>query len=284
MLSKKSIIYCILLFLFSCSKDSKQKEHTAHYIFISHILSNNNEYHFQIELDSLNLNGYDMTLLGGDLLTSTSSSWKGMRFLDSVFNLSSPNTLWSIGNHDNSSPENIKIITKKNLNYSYIKNNIGFVVLNTQENNGSISQKQIDIIEKLKESNISYMIIMHHKLIWMPENDSLEQMIPKISNALIGPDSCGYCLHKNNFYSELYPKLIKIKNKGINVICLGGDSGLYSKFFQYITPEGIIFLASGLMEGVPNNKAIKFTHYIEKDSLKWEAIPISKIQNALKHY
>ena len=58
-------------------------------------------------------------------------------------------------------------------------------------------------------------------------------------------------------------------DRGIKVFCIGGDIGYNAKEFEYLTNEGIYFLASGINSMVDNNKAILFYHDLLNNYLSW---------------
>ena len=55
-----------------------------------------------------------------------------------------------------------------------------------------------------------------------------------------------HCINPNNFYEDVYPLLVKVRHRGIEVICIGGDIGAKANEFEYITSDTIYFLASGI--------------------------------------
>ncbi len=109
----------------------------------------------------------------------------------------------------------------------------------------------------------------------MYDNKYLEPRISSISNDR--PGNCYYCLNENNFNTEIYPKLTDIKQRGTEVICIGSDIGLHVNEFEYLTNEGIHFLASGINAGNEDNKALLFNHDITNKSLTWEFRLISSL-------
>ena len=78
-----------------------------------------------------------------------------------------------------------------------------------------------EVLDTIQQSE--HLIILHHKLIWMYGHDVLESQISSVSNADLG--NCFNCINPNNFYSDIYPKLVDIKIEGIQVYCIGGDIG-----------------------------------------------------------
>ena len=193
-----------------------------------------------------------------------------MAHVDSILDLGNPNTLWSLGNHDYWDLDRVEMFTHRPAYYAYHKDGITFMVVDTQDSVSNILDAQKDLLTSITDTiqESSHLVILHHKLIWMYGDSILEPQIPFISNASL--DTCFFCLNPNNFYTEIYPLLVNVKNRGIEVICIAGDIGIKIDEFEYLTPEGIQFLASGGHAGFILNKALEFTHDIPNRQLTWE--------------
>lgn len=267
----KSVLL-VIIFLFSCTKDDIIEPtniiETQTYLHISHTRTSSNP-DMDSTVEMVDFSKFDMLWLGGDLTSLTSLDDSTMSHVDSIFDFSSINTLWALGNHDYSNLDRIRDFTNRPPFYSYHKNGITFIVLDTQDSLSNIIGSQKDffdgIVDTIQES--SHLIVLHHKLIWMYGNTDLEPQISSISNGHFG--DCFYCINPNNFYSEIYPKLLKVKQKGIEVLCIGGDIGFKVKEFEYVTSDGIYLLASGIYYGTAGNKALLFEHDITNKKLTW---------------
>jgi hypothetical protein len=226
-------------------------------------------------IDNLNFEDFDMLWLGGDMAQTTSMDDETMSYIDAIFDVGNPNTLWALGNHDYPNLDRIQNFTNRPAYYSFHKNGLTFLVLDTQDNYSKITNDQRllfdSVIDTLKNS--SHLILLHHKLIWMYDDGELEPQIADVSNGEFG--TCFYCLNANNFHSNLYPQLLEIKQKEIEVICIGGDIGYKTNEFEYTTADGIHFLASGLSSNLNENQAIVFQHDLETQALTWEFQRIS---------
>ena len=258
----------ITALLSSCIND-KSLPSINTYIHISHTRTDSNP-NMDAIVESVDLKKYTMLLLGGDLAYLTSLDNETMMHVDSIFDLSNENTLWSLGNHDYSDLNKIQAYTNRPPYYSYNRNNITYVVLDTQDSlSNIIGQQKIffdSVIDTINES--THLVVLHHKLIWMLGNTCLEPQISSVSNGVSG--NCFDCINTNNFYQEIYPQLVELNQQGIEVLCIGGDIGSNAKEFEYITPEGIYFLASGISEGSEDNKALVLFHDINNKNLTWE--------------
>ena len=239
------------------------------YLHLSHTRTKRNPLMDSL-VEKVDYSKFDMLWLGGDLAYLTSRDDMTMAHIDSIFDVGNINTLWTLGNHDYSDLNRVKRYTKRPPYYAANQDGITLVVLDTQENLSNIADAQKDflmgILDTVQKS--SHLILLHHKLIWMYGNAHLEPKISSISNARLG--ACSYCVNPNNFNSEIYPKLVEIKKKGVEVVCIGGDIGFHAKEFEYLTPEGIHFLASGITYGQDENKALLFQHNLSDKTLTWD--------------
>jgi len=220
--------------------------------------------------ENIDFNKFDMLWLGGDLAYSTSTDDATMNYVDSKFNIGDSNTLWALGNHDYANLNKVEQYSNRPPFYSIHKDGITIVVLDTQDSLSNIVDSQkiflMGILDTIQES--THLILLHHKLVWMYGESSLEPQISSISNAGLG--SCFNCLNPNNFNAEIYPELVTVKQSGIEVLCVAGDIGSKTNEFEYQTADGIHFLASGINSGGENNKALLFHHDPSLNRLTWE--------------
>lgn len=270
----------LLIFsLFSCKKDELPEpfaNETRTYLHLSHTRTNNNPLMVE-EAEILDFNKYDMLWLGGDLAMQTSADAVTMNRADSIFNLGDANTLWALGNHDYSNLDKVQQYSNKPVYYTTHNEGITYIVLDTQDSLSNIVGAQKDLVlsvlDTIQES--SHLILLHHKLIWMYDNPTLEPQISSVSNAHL--DNCFYCINPNNFNTEIYPELVKVQSRGTEVLCIGGDIGFKANEFEYRSPDGIYFLASGIDFNGTNNKALLFHHDVENRSLDWEFKSLSDL-------
>jgi len=131
------------------------------------------------------------------------------------------------------------------------------------------------VLDTLEHS--SHLIILQHKLIWLSGDEGLYNYGIEKSNVEVCSDQ-EWCIRPNNFHKDLYPKLVKLqRSKNIQVICLAGDIGTKSNRFEYTSPEGIHFLATGVDEKRTDNLALLFTHDMKTKKLNWKFIEPSKL-------
>jgi len=227
--------------------------------------------------ESIDYSFYDMLWLGGDMALSSSLDDVTMEHLDSILDLGNDQTLWALGNHDYADLDRIQAYTHRPPYYAYYRDKITFLVLDTQDSLSNITGQQRELFDRVTDTlqTTTHLVLLHHKLFWMYGNDDLQPYINTIPNGGFG--DCFYCINPNNFYSDLYPVLLEIEAKGIEVICVAGDIGFHANEFEYTTPEGVQFLASGINAGHVNNQALVFKHDVINDSLYWEFTLLSDL-------
>lgn len=274
-----ALLSCIGFGVFSCGvkKNLKSPDREfRRYLHLSHTRTNSNPKMDSIA-ESIDFNAFDMLWLGGDMAFLTSHDDKTMERTDNIYNLGSESTLWALGNHDYSDVERIEKFTKRPPYYAYYKDRITYLVLDTQENLSKIEGAQKELVLRVLDTiqSSTHLLVLHHKLIWMYDNSELQPQISSVSNARLA--DCDYCINPNNFNSEIYPELVKVRQKGIQVICIGGDIGFRANQFEHKTPEGIFFLASGIETGEANNKALVFEHNLTTETITWDFVNLDQL-------
>jgi len=265
-----------LLILQSCRKDTDFPDHIQRYLHISHTRLDSNPNLDQI-IEGIDYSKYDMLWLGGDLAYLTSFDESTIQHADSLFDFSNPNTLWALGNHDYSDVERVKKYTNRPTYYARYFGGMTCLVLDTQDSVSNITGDQLEFLNHVLDtiSNSRYLVLLTHQLIWLSGNPDLELIANQISNGPLG--TCSYCINPNQFYIDIYPRLVEINNSGIPVICIGGDIGSKSKSFEHITPEGIQFIGSGIKANQSGNLGLIFEQNFTKNTLSWSFEPIEFI-------
>lgn len=176
------------------------------YLHIAHTRTNANP-NMDAVVESLDYSIYDMLWLGGDMAISTSTDDLTMDHVDSFLEIGDENTLWALCNYDYADLDRVQAYTCRPAYYAYHKNNITFLVLDSQDSLSNVTglQKELffNVTDTIAES--SQLIILHHKLIWMYGDSYLQPQIPYITNGGFG--DCFYYINPNNFYTDLYPEL-----------------------------------------------------------------------------
>ncbi len=263
------LLFGLLLFFSSCSKKTTIVDTRQKFLHLSHTRTDTNPSLIN-GVDKIDFSKYDMLLLGGDLTESTSIDTATIDYVDGIFDLSRPTTLFALGNHDYTNTNLISAYTQRPPYFAYRHGAVQFVVLDTQDSYSSIVWEQQDFLNAVLDTltTASHLFILHHKLIWMYDHIDLNDQIESISNGIFG--SCFYCLNENNFHEDIYPKLAQIQSQGISVVCVAGDIGKRVNEFEYMTDEGIHFLASGMDYQSDRNKALLFFYDRETQALSWE--------------
>ena len=234
----------LAFFLLSCT-DSTREIKT--YLYTSHtrVCDAENGWSVKEKLEKVNYSSFDLILLGGDMLCQSSLEDRGMKYLDSVFNISSEKTLWSIGNHDDDNLSIVKQYTKRNNYYSCFFDGITFIILDSEIDDSKIINDQLIFLQSTLDTieDSKNIIIMTHKLIWLYGNNEINLYGEERSNVKVGFNK--WNIKANNFYNDIYPSLIRKESKGINVYCVAGDLGTNSSIFEFQSKEGINFLANG---------------------------------------
>lgn len=254
-MQKVCLVVIFLVVIISCRKVDANI--TASYIYLSHTRTASNDSIYKA-LYSVDFAKYDMTLLGGDLAMNSFATNMVISHLDGIFDLKNPNTLWSVGNHDKTSAKYFHTLTGKSKYHLYQRDDITFITLDSQDSLSSIVGSQKDFLfTALDTISTSSVVLMSHKLIFMNDHPILDSKIHKVCNANKG--DCYHCHNPNNFQDEVYPKLLELRNKGVQVIWVGGDLGYKKTSFEFIDEEGVVFLGNGLWYKNEDNKALVFS-------------------------
>lgn len=294
----RKLVYVVLILLgFSaCNLESRnaKPEYTKNgrYLFLGHTYHWYSDNKIDFRIQALNLKDYEMLLLGGDLCSESSKTDTSLSHIDSIYDVSNPNVLWSLGNHDlkNGSLSKIENYTKRKTYYAQYKNGITFLVLNTNFEHSQLTAEEqakeyqlqyklfTNIVDTIKQS--SHLLILSHNVVWK-DLDSLSRSFANVSKPYsFSADS------SISFRDHIYPQLIKVKDKNVDVIWVAGDIGRWSKNYSFKTDDGIQFLASGinntrllrnpeLHSNPPMDKVLIFDHDKEKQKLSWNFVELN---------
>lgn len=237
-------------------------------------------------LEQLDLSAYESIWLGGDVCSEALLEYSTLEYIDDLFDLKHPNSHWAFGNHDarNGNWKWLQELTGKKSYYASHYKGISYMVLNTNLTPYNCTQldEQYRILVNLCDtiSKSSHLVIILHHCIWegvhgLPKPSQYAQ-----SNLRYFSFNC----YRNDatFLNEIYPRLIEVKNRGVDVILIMGDMG--SKKIDFVSDDGIHFLGCGLnhskykdpeeREKSPPDWLIEFRHVPEKELLEWEFLDI----------
>lgn len=121
--------------------DRNNTEEIKNYLHLSHTRETVNPNLIQ-DVENLDFDKYDMLWLGGDIAYQSSLDNDVMSRIDSILDVGNPNTLWALGNHDYNDLNRITAFTNRSPYYTYHKNGITFIVLDTQDSLSNIVGEQ----------------------------------------------------------------------------------------------------------------------------------------------
>ena len=252
----KTYFFLILILLFSaysCSREieSDENKEKKEYIFLGHIYRWHKTDKVDKRIEKIDFSKYDKILLGGDLCVASSTNYSTLTYLDKLFDLSSENTYWTIGNHDlyEGHPDRIKEFTGRDLFYAEFSAGFTIFNLNTRLDESSLN-KQYNLFNNVCDTieNSSHLMMIMHNVVW--DSVSTDFDADEFANGNYAQWH-SRTVPFDFFYHSMYPKLVEVQNKGIQVMCISGDLGQReTKYFEFESKEGIQFLASGINNSV----------------------------------
>lgn len=290
----KHLLLAILLFNFlSCKKEVEVKTPSAEkdqYIFLGHIYNKNDK--VDPRLETIDYQSYKGVWLGGDLCAETTRKRSTIDYLDELFDLDSEDTHWAVGNHDvrNGNLDWITTATGRDLFYSNTKDGLTIAVIDN--NVGHVKGRDASCEERIAQGEFlynlldtiehsSHLIILMHWVIW---GETEEGMICKgTANNCLSTFQflCGGA--ESKFPPFLYEKLVAVEERGVEVLLLSGDGGIFSKQYHYETKEGIDFFISGIFSTLDRanppasvvvnlnpDSVLLFNHEVATQQLTWE--------------
>lgn len=280
----KKLAYILSLLVLSCSFVNAQED-TLSYIFLGHT------YQFYTAGDNvderfknINLSEYDGVWNGGDLCSESLMNYSTLEYIDSVFNLKHPNTHWALGNHDSRNPNWIWLeeLTGKKTFYTTNYNGITYIVLNTNLTPYNCEQLDeqyrmiVNVCDTIEKS--THLIMLMHHGIW---NNIPGLPLPYTyaqSNLIHYNFNC-YSV-ESTYEKEIYPKLVEVQNRGVEVISILGDMG--AKKIDFLSDDGLHFLGTGLNRSKypdpieransPQDYALIFKHVPKTGWMNWEFV------------
>ena len=234
--------------------EKSRSSNERRYLFLGHTYDHSRADNLvDARIEKLNLQAYDELWLGGDLCSATTKVKSTLAYLDDLFDLASSCTMWAVGNHDirNGNTQWITEKTQRPLHYVQQGSGITRIVINSTikdsilDNSCSHIDGQVNMIKNVCDtiSTSSHLILLMHYVLWL--NCEPDMQAGSAENADASWLSLR-CDDGNQFQHVLYPDLIKVQDRGIQVIVISGDSGQYGKKYEYVAPSGIQFFMSGI--------------------------------------
>ena len=303
-------LFFLLLFFFACNKDSEIIEVTTgekkpEFLFLGHTYFKSNR--IDPRLEGIDYSRYKGVWLGGDLCSETTRERATIDYLDDIFDLGNETTHWAVGNHDvrNGNLDWIREATHRKLFSANTQDGITIATFDT--NVGHVNGRDatcedrveqadflLNLIDTLQHS--SHLVLLTHWVVW----GEVESNIPcevLANNCINGFQFlCGG--GASRFPPFLYYKLVALEERGIEVMMVSGDGGVYTKQFHHQTQAGIDFFISGLFStldrdnpptfnvGPPVNlnpdSILIFKHLVEERKLDWQFVNLDDFVEAQK--
>jgi hypothetical protein len=255
--TNKTLIFLLLLWLTGCAETDSAR----HYLFLGHpyrwVESGDR---VDPRVEALPLNTYDQVWLGGDLCAKTTAHSGTLAYLDSLFQFANGNVHWAWGNHDvkYGNEEWLVETTGKPDCYAEWLEGLLLVVLNTnllQWPNASPPpdfcrrmEEQYALLEAVADTTraASHVVILHHYGLLTDSLSGGGYALDTIFN-YYKPFLKWKCSpNEATFAQAVYPMLVRLQTRGIQVVLTAGDLGQRAKQFAWQSPEGIWFLGSGI--------------------------------------
>lgn len=278
---KKLLI--LLIAILSLSPNTKAAEgDTLSYVFLGHTYYWGFNNRVDPRLETMDMTQFDRIWLGGDICSEASLYYSTLQYLDSIFDLGKPENHWTYGNHDtrNRNYEWLKEFTKRPPYYTYSNNGITTIVMN-----GNISpldceslDNQFNMIKNVCDTmNSGHLIFLIHH--------GITANVPGIS----APGSYGHSNLKQwmancssdsaSYVDAIYPMLVELEKKGVQVKHIMGDVGANKKSYYGISDDGIEYFGSGINNSkhytyntpiTEKDLILVFKHVVATNELFWE--------------
>ena len=272
--------FSIVLIIFAITLTSKGQENdTLNYIFLGHIKKEVNGINdIDVRVYGIDFSFFDRIWLGGDITNESNQDYSTLQYIDSIFDVSNPSNHWAFGNHDlrNYNTDWLKEITNKDTYYAYFENGITTMVINYSipPTDCESLNEQFEMIQNVCDTieASSHLILISHNCVW--------QNVPGLPTPGVYAHAnlrywLSNCVDKPaDYLSTIYPMLLQVKDKNIEVINILGDTGDYNKGSTMMSSDGIYFIASGIKASTQElrgpDKVLIFNHHPESNYLDWQ--------------
>lgn len=292
----RTFLFILALIGTENSLREEQPELSRRFFFVGHTYDHQGEgKRIDPRLEGLNFQQYDRIILGGDVCSEATQDRSTLSYLDSIFQLGSPNTYYVIGNHDarNGNLDWYQQFTRRRSFFVDSREGLVTVVLNTTLNPADC-QALDDQYRMLKSvcdtiSAASHLLIFHHH--------AIATRVPGI------PDNWFYanwpyyhwdanCFAEDPSYmAAIYPLLTQVHDRGIEVVNISGDLGLHRKTMDTTSTDGIHYLACGIdnsryardplrRDTMPKDSVLIFEHDPAKRELTWKFQDLDELWEA----
>ncbi len=224
------------------------------YIFLGHIYDwQSNGEQIDPRVEDMDFSLFDEIWLGGDICAATTQKPSTIIYLDQKLGVSSPNTLWALGNHDvvSGNTHLITDVTGRKTFYTSYNHGITKMVINTTleepafKDSCQLRQEQYNMLFNVMDTinSSSHLVLIMHNVVWSDIEDNMN--LGEAANAwAAGVDFL--CQEPAWFRLEIYPALKEVQERGVQVVIISGDGGQYQKTYHHTLPIGIEFYVSGI--------------------------------------
>ncbi|MEL7534793.1 MAG: hypothetical protein AAFN10_26040 [Bacteroidota bacterium] len=260
-------------------------------VFLGHIYRGGNREKVDERIETLNRDCYEHIWLGGDICAETTEKRETLDYLDDLFDLASPNTLWAYGNHDirNGNHDWLREVTGRELHY--VQNYPGMTVLVTNTNYKGDTEcdqwlDQFDMIQNVCDtiSEATHLFVLSHHLTWTDVEPDMNAQTAGNAGGSWLPYKCAPL---TQFRFVVYPLLQQVQARGVQVVVIAGDAGQRDKFYQHQTTDGIWFLASGINNStepnlekraqLPKDRILYLDYEQENGLLDWQFLDLDSL-------
>lgn len=270
------IRFIILLFLCgTLALKAQPPNNTISFLFAGHTWqSGTNGTRADYRLEQLDLSKYTGIWLGGDVCSEAMLEYSTVYYIDTLFGLGNPETHWTLGNHDarNGNWEWVEEFAGRKTYYAYSSYGITRIVMNTNlvPTHCEMINEQYEMISSVCDTiqQSHYLILLMHHNLWRD--------VPGLPNPLTYSQSDLRYWNANcdsvntSFVQIIYPKLLAVAGRGVEVICVIGDMGSGPKKFEMDSDDGIHFLGCGLDYNEPEDMVLIFNYQLDTDSLGYD--------------
>ncbi len=272
-----------------------RSQDTLHYAFFGHTsqwYTSNQQ--IDIRVESLDMSPYHRIWLGGDITSESSLDKNTFLYIDSVFGIRKATTQYALGNHDirNGNKQWYeKVCNRKSYNYYEADGAISICIdmtLNSSDCENLNKQFKLvkDICDTIQVNK--HLFILGHQNPWKNVPDLPDPYTYGHTNFQYWlchcDDSTSY------FQNAIYPLLKQVRNRGIKVYNIIGDTGGYVREFYRENSDSIYFFASGinnskyfgdsvLYNQQPKDKILVFDHIQSTNEIRWSFQDLDSLLN-----
>jgi hypothetical protein len=280
-------VFVLILFVLIFSNNYAHD--TLRYLFLAHTYRG--PYLVDTRIENLDKSDFEYIWLGGDICSDTFLDYQSFGYLDTLLRISEPHHYWSLGNHDarNGNVDWFTEFTGKKSYYADYFPNISAFVFDTNitpadcENLNNQYQEFSNLCDTIQHS--SQLLLFFHWGVWvdvpgLPPPSSYCHSILRYWNA--NCDSVN-----TNFGQVIYPKLVEVQNRGVDVICIMGDMGASYKSANFISNDSVRFLGCGLNNHLisdpnerfknQNDRVLVFSHILEENKLSYQFLDLDSL-------